>query len=265
MPNALRRLRKRFWERAQERRIRRNIAQVTGFEANGTPTFEAYRGLNARNLLFFDSRTTADLLISPDGLERRLERALDLRHPLHFVFSGRLVEMKGVLDLVGVAARLRQREVPFRMSICGGGPLEAAMRARAEREGLEGRVIFRGVLPFSEKLVPFLGEEADVFVCCHAQGDPSCTYLETFACGVPIAGYLNEAFAGLLRRVNAGWGSPVGDANALADRLALLHARRDELVERSRAARAFAAEHTFERTFAARVAFFRECAGREPS
>jgi colanic acid/amylovoran biosynthesis glycosyltransferase len=260
--NPLRRVRKRFWERGQERRIRRSIARVSGFEANGTPTFEAYRELNPRHLLFFDSRTTGELLISSEALERRLERAVDPRHPLHFVFSGRLIEMKGALDLVEVAQRLRARGVPFRMSICGAGPLEGAMRSRVAREELEGRVNFRGVLPFAEKLMPFLKEEADVFVCCHGQGDPSCTYMETFACGVPIAGYLNEAFAGILRRVNAGWGTPLGDTKALASLLAHLHGRREELIARSRAARAFAADHTFERTFASRVAFFRSCAER---
>jgi glycosyltransferase involved in cell wall biosynthesis len=256
-PGLLRRWRRRLWEARQERLIRRNVARVTGFEANGTPTFEAYRGLNPRHLLFFDSRTTAGMVISREALERRLARAA---RPLHLVYSGRLAEMKGAADLIEVAAELRKRGTPFRMSICGAGPLEASMRARVWKEGLGRDVTFRGVLSFADELLPFLREEADVFVCCHKQGDPSCTYLETFACGVPIAGYENEAFEGLMKRVRAGWATPMNDPKALAALLSGLRANRASLAERSRAARTFAAENTFERTFEARMAFCREAA-----
>ncbi|HEX7898566.1 MAG TPA: glycosyltransferase family 4 protein [Planctomycetota bacterium] len=261
-PGLLRRSWRRWWEWREERKIRHNIARVSGFEANGTPTFDAYRRLNPHHHLFFDTRTTADMIVGPEDLEARLARAADPGRPLHLVFSGRLAEMKGALDLVDVAAALKRRGVPFRMSICGGGPLEEAMRARAGREGLE--LAFRGVMPFATALAPFIRREADVFVCCHPQGDPSCTYLETFACGVPIAGYRNEALEGLLKRVDAGWGTPVNDPKALAGLLARLHQDRSSLPAKSRAARAFAAERTFERTFAARVDFFVACAARKP-
>lgn len=39
---------------------------------------------------------------------------------------------------------------------------------------------------------------------CHRQGDPSCTYLETYACGMPIVGYNNQAHQGILASNNAG-------------------------------------------------------------
>lgn len=259
-PSALSRWRRRFWEAREERRIRRNIARASGFEANGTPTFEAYRSLNPRHHLFFDSRTTGDMLVREADLERRLARASDVRRPLNLVYSGRLAEMKGALDLVDVAAGLRRRAIPFRMSVCGAGPLEPAMRDRVWRQGLGRQIAFHGVLDFQTELMPFLRSEADVFVCCHRQGDPSCTYLETFAAGVPIAGYLNEAFDGLLRRADAGWGTPLGDPDAIAAQLAALHWDRAALLERSRAARGFAAEHTFERTFQARMDFCRRAA-----
>jgi hypothetical protein len=54
----------------------------------------------------------------------------------------------------------------------------------------------------------------------------------------------------------------VGDPDALADVLAGLHRNRGALPAKSRAARAFAADRTFERTFADRVAFFVESASR---
>ncbi len=260
--NPLIRWRRYLWEWQQERRIRRNIPRVSGFEANGTPTFDAYRDLNPHHLLYFDTRTRADMRITPHELEERLARTLDARCPLHLVFSGRLNEMKGAMDLLELAAELRRRGVAFRLSICGSGVLEAAMRQRVAAEGLGESVVLRGVLDFETGLVPFVKREADLFVCCHKQGDPSCTYLETMACGVPIAGYRNEAFAGLLERVDAGWGVPLDDVRALAETVARLAVRRPEIAEKGRTALAFASEHTFERTFDRRLAFFREAARR---
>jgi glycosyltransferase involved in cell wall biosynthesis len=167
--------------------------------------------------------------------------------------------MKGALDLVLVASELQRRGVPFRLSICGAGTLEGAMKEQIARRGLERVVTMRGVLPFNDELLPFV-READVFLSCHKQGDPSCTYLETFACGVPMVGYLNEAFAGLLARVDAGWGIPMHDVRAMADVVERLSRERAEIATKARRAAAFARQHTFESTFARRTAFFRECA-----
>jgi glycosyltransferase involved in cell wall biosynthesis len=259
-----RRLRRHAWELLEERRVRRDVARAGALEANGTPTYDAYAELNRRNLLYFDTRTSEAMLPSDAALERRLRRLRNDR-PLHLVFSGRLVPMKGPLDLVEVADELRRRRVEFRLSICGAGELEGPMREQIDRRGLARSVQLLGSLPFAEALVPFVREEADLFVCCHKQGDPSCTYLETFACGVPIVGYRNEAFAGLMRLANAGWAVRMHDVVHMADLIARLSRRPHELAEKSRAALAFAREHTFERTFDRRTAFFHEVAfGRAP-
>lgn len=254
--NPVVRWRRTFWEWQQERRMRRNVAQASGFEANGTPTFESYKALNHNHLLFFDTRMTEAMMASSETLRARSERLEFAREPLHLVFSGRLVEMKGALDLVRVAEELSRRKLDFRMSICGAGHLETEMQRRIDASGLSNAVAMRGVLPFEDALVPFVSEQADLFVSCHKQGDPSCTYLETFGCGVPIAGYRNEAFAGLLQRVDAGWGVDIDDVKGLADLIGQLSRNRRPLIEKSRHALEFARQHTFESTFERRVAFF---------
>jgi glycosyltransferase involved in cell wall biosynthesis len=136
------------------------------------------------------------------------------------------------------------------------------MRREVEREGLTDCVTFRGILDFETELAPLVRDEVDLFVCCHRQGDPSCTYLETFACGVPIAGYANEAFSGLLERVCAGVSVPIGDVHGLADAIARL-ARPDahgSLEAMGQSALDFARQHTFESTFERRVEHFRSVA-----
>ncbi len=258
--NPLRRMRRYFWEWQEERRIRKNIPKVSGFEANGTPTFESYGSLSAAARLFFDNRMASALMIANEQLERRLHDMESTTRPLRLVFSGRLNRMKGALDVISVAEALDRKGADFELSICGGGELEAEMRRRIENSGLTQRVTMKGVLNFSEQLVPYVKSHADIFVCCHKQGDPSCTYLETFGCGVPIAGYLNEAFAGLLRHVDAGWGVPLNEPEMLADLLIDLSGRRAEVSEKARRALAFSRENCMETTFERRVDFFKQCA-----
>jgi glycosyltransferase involved in cell wall biosynthesis len=250
--NPLIRARRRFWEYGQERKIRARLRRAAGVQCNGTPTYDAYQPLSPNSLLFFDGRVERGMLIAPDALERRLA-ALKEGRPLRLAFSGRLIRMKGADHLPLVAKELKRRQVPFELTICGDGVLADEMRQQIRSSGLEDCVRMRGVLDFASELMPFVKQEVDAFVCCHRQGDPSCTYIETMSCGVPIVGYDNEAWAGLLRRVPAGVGVPMDDPAALADALAQLHSDRDTLAVLSRHALDFAAQNTFEETFRKRI------------
>ncbi|NTU93705.1 MAG: glycosyltransferase, partial [Chlorobiaceae bacterium] len=101
----------------------------------------------------------------------------------------------------------------------------------------------------------------DLFVCLHRQSDPSCTYLETLACGVPIVGYNNRAFAGLLARADIGWGAELNDIEGIAGRIAYLNEHRSEIAGRSANSIVFARQHGFETTFRNRIDHLRSCIG----
>jgi glycosyltransferase involved in cell wall biosynthesis len=73
------------------------------------------------------------------------------------------------------------------------------------------------------------------------------------ACGVPIVGYGNEAFAGLARVSGNGWVTPIGQPLKLAERIATLEKDRPALESAAHEALAFARDHTFERTFQRRI------------
>jgi glycosyltransferase involved in cell wall biosynthesis len=161
-----------------------------------------------------------------------------------------------------VAAHLKRLGVPFTMTICGDGEYLPRLRADISRKGVADRVTLKGVLDFKTELVPFVTNETDLFVCCHRQGDPSCTYLETMACGVPIAGYGNEAWGGLARIGGTGWVASVGDPIELAERIAALQRDRAALEQASRRALAFAREHSFEKTFRRRIEHLDQVAAR---
>jgi colanic acid/amylovoran biosynthesis glycosyltransferase len=256
--NPLRLVRRSVWELRQEQRQRRAIRLAQGIQCNGTPTYEHYHKLTPNPLLFFDTRATQAMLVTEDTLAKRLQRSPRAR--LRLAFSGRLVAMKGAEDLIRVAAALRARKVDFELTIYGAGSSEPAMRREISRRGLQSEVNLAGTLAFASQLMPRLREHTDLVVCCHKQGDPSCTYVETLACGVPIVGYANEAWLGVLRQVKAGAAVPLNDTQSLADCIAGVAADRGRLRDWSYAALRFAREHSFEQTFARRVEHYRAVA-----
>lgn len=243
---------------------RRSMKGAAGLQCNGTPTFEAYKARTPRPLLYFDSRVTGDMVVREDVLERRLGHLLaegEARKPLRLVFSGRLIEIKGVRHLPEVAAGLCTLGVDFTMDICGGGVLEEPLKARIAALGLGGRVRMRGTLDFKTKLMPLVTEETDLFVCCHLQGDPSCTYLETMSCGVPIVGYGNSSMRGFAELAPVAWYVPGYRAEALAALIAKLDRDRARIARAAREARAFSLRHTFENTMKMRIQHLLACSG----
>jgi hypothetical protein len=114
-------------------------------------------------------------------------------------------------------------------------------------------VKLHGPVDFATELVPFCRKHADIYLSCHRQSDPSCTYLESMGCGLAVAGYDNRMWSALRRASGAGWTAPLGRATALADVIARLGRERQEVVQACRAAYSFAAAHAFEHEFRKRI------------
>lgn len=256
-----RRLKRSVWECKQEIANLRVVRAAAGIQCNGTPTFDIYRHVSRDPLLFFDTRVTREMLITADALRTRL-RHLESGGPLRLAFSGRLNHMKGADDLIQVARELRALGVPFRLDIAGGGALEAQMRSEIDRLGLSDVVALKGVLDFGSELIPWVKESVDLYVFCHRQGDPSCTYFETMSCGVPFVGYDNEALHGIVNRFDVGRASPMGRPALLAKQIADIYRDRAELVRWSERALQVASEHTFEASMDRRGQHLRAVAAR---
>jgi glycosyltransferase involved in cell wall biosynthesis len=259
--NPLRRLVRKARAIRTEQRRRVAVSRSAGIQCSGTPTFQAYAALSPQPLLFFDSRVYEDDVERPERVESRLA-TLRERRPLRLLFGGRLNRMKGAHHLPSVAAHLTQFGVDFTLGIHGAGPLREQIAADITRLGLGDRVFLRGVSDFRTGWIPTVKTTCDVFVCCHLQGDPSSTYPEVMSCGVPIAGYANEAFTGIIGRSRGGWLTSEGKPRGLAECIARLDRDREEIASASRAALAFAREHAFERTFKERVEHMARCAIR---
>jgi colanic acid/amylovoran biosynthesis glycosyltransferase len=216
---------------------------------NGYPIYEESSWLNGRRLLYLDSRMARALIIPEAELFARLA-ARSQRLP-RLLFSGRFEPAKGALDVVKVAAECARRGAQFEMHLYGKGSQREAMDRAVVEHGLQGRVTIHDPVPFTELVQ--IARSSDLFVCCHVQDDPSCTYLESLGCGLPVVGYDNAMWRGLAEHSRAGIVTPLRSPSALAEKLTDLLTNHAQLNTLSDRARTFALEHCFENEFTRRT------------
>lgn len=236
-----------------EQRRRKAFTIARGLQANGYPAAETYRQINSNIAFYLDNRMAGDMTATEEEMSSR-KAHLSSTRPLRLFHAGRLEPLKGSQDLIPIARKLRDRDIPFVLDIFGGGSLEAGIRDDIAKYDLDNRVRLHGVVDFATELVPFARRNSDIFLSCHRQSDPSCSYLEHMGCGLPVAGYDNRMCAALVKDSRAGWTVPLGDWSALADKLTELARNPDDIIEKSTAALNFARAHLFETEFAKRIA-----------
>lgn len=149
-----------------------------------------------------------------------------------------------------VAIECGKRGLDIEMPCYGQGPLRGEMDRLAGQAATHAQIHIHAAIPYPELVER--SRTFDLFVCCHVQGDPSCTYLETFGSGLPIVGYANRMWRRLCAESRVGFASPIGQPDAVADAVGRLAADDVTPSEMSRRARSFAAEHSFEKEFARR-------------
>lgn len=248
-----------LWNLRMEPRRRRAFRRAAGLQVNGFPAHEAYRHLNASTHLYLDGRMSRAMMATAGEMDARAAR-LRSGAPLRLAHSGRLETMKGAQDLLPVARALQQAGVAFTLDVFGAGSLASEMAA--ELGSLGGAVRLHGPVDFEAELVPWMRTHADLFVSCHRQSDPSCTYLETMGCGVPVIGYANAMWSRLSEVSGSGWVVPMGNHAAMAGAIARLAGAREELVRHATSALAFAAQHDSETEFARRMEHYRACSNK---
>jgi colanic acid/amylovoran biosynthesis glycosyltransferase len=250
--NPLKRWRSYIWEYLQEKKNISSIEDATGLQCNGLPTYFTYREINPNSILYFDSRSKTKDIISPEDLQKKANYSYT-KKPLRLFFSGRLNKLKGADHLILFAKALNDLGVDFSLTICGDGELKETMLQSIKTFNLSKKIVMAGVLDFTTELLPLIKEHIDLFVCCHRQGDPSCTYIETMSCGVPIISYNNEAFDGLNNTTQCGWKIPMDHYDLMAEKVRQLDNNRDELIIHSKRSMEFCLDHSFEMTFEKRI------------
>jgi glycosyltransferase involved in cell wall biosynthesis len=218
---------------------------------NGYPMAREAAKYQPNLLMYLDSRMRSEMVMSEAALEARL--AARTGRPLRLLYSGRYERVKGADDAVRVALECLQRGLDVEMDCYGQGSLAQVMRDAVAAAGKDAlaRVRVHDAVPFAELVSA--ANRADVFVCCHLQSDPSCTYLESMGSGLAIAGYANRMWSQMCAQSGAGAVAAQRTPAAVADIVQRWLREPDALADASRRARAFAKEHCFEAEFKRRT------------
>jgi glycosyltransferase involved in cell wall biosynthesis len=136
----------------------------------------------------------------------------------------RLIEKKGLGDLVAACGLLRCRGASPRLEIVGDGPLRPPLERAAARLGVDAR--FRGALP-QERVLELMERAAIFCLPCvvAADGDRDglpTSVLEAMALGVPVVTTAVSGLAEAVLHERTGLIVPQGDPAALADAIARL-------------------------------------------
>jgi glycosyltransferase involved in cell wall biosynthesis len=238
-----------LWRSERKRKVAFTLAE--GLQCNGIAAHDHYFS-HPNRLLYFDTRTRRESLITESELSVRLNHLLK-GGPIRLAFSGRLIGMKGADHLISVAHGLREQGIDFHLNIYGTGEMEEKMQMDIQKLQLKNYVTMHGSVDFDSHLIPEIKSNVDLYVMLHRQSDPSCTYLETLACGIPIVGYDNKALTGILKRADVGFSVPMDDIKGVISTVKRLSSNRQMLNMQSQSAAIFASNHSFEDTFNARV------------
>ncbi len=248
---------RRLWGEVRVRRAyrkeRRLVAQAAEVHANGYPTYFEHARTNSNRILYFDTRIRPAEVIAEEAMRDRIASQRRGERPGRLIYSGRYHAIKGTLDVVKAGIELLRRGVDFRLDLFGAGPLRDGLRDLVRAAGAKGRIFVNDAVPFSPDLLE-ISRQCDIFLCCHKQGDPSCTYLETFASGVPIVGYDNEMWSPLCKDSGGGLVVRKGGYTAMAECVASLLSDTDRLAALSRSARNFSTQHTMDQAWDLRCA-----------
>ncbi len=225
------------------------MRRALSVQCNGFPVYAEMAHFNPqRRLRYLDSRMSKACIIDEPALSKRLAAREAGR--LRLLYSGRYAAMKGAVDVVRVGLEALRQGLDVELHTYGQGPQADQMRSLAAAS--QGRIRVHDAVPYPQLVE--LSRGFDVFVCCHVQSDPSCTYLEAFGSGLPIVGYGNRMWRGLKRAANAGVESPPRRPLAVVEALRMYLSQPQRLHADSVAARRFALEHSFEAEFGKRIA-----------
>jgi colanic acid/amylovoran biosynthesis glycosyltransferase len=178
-----------------------------------------------------ENATYLSSLLDGRGRLRVVHNAVDLRRigepdangrePDVVLTVARLIEKKGVGDLVTACGVLTRRGVPVRLDVVGDGPLRGELEAAAERHGV--RAVFHGVAPYERVLDLYRRATVYCLPCVvAASGDRDglpTSVLEAMALGLPVVTTSLNGLAEAVVDEQTGLVVPGRDPQALADAL----------------------------------------------
>ncbi|HEX8447298.1 MAG TPA: glycosyltransferase, partial [Sphingomonas sp.] len=173
----------------------------------------------ARELRIAVARPLATTVLSNPVVERITPLGPRTRSaPPQIVAAGRLVPAKGFDILIDACARLKARGVPFRLTLCGEGPLRDQLAAQIARAGLDESITLAGHCdPLGRTLAA-----ADLLISASRREGFGNVMVEAMAAGTPVLATTTSGATTLIRDGVNGFLCPPDDAEALAEAIAAL-------------------------------------------
>lgn len=153
--------------------------------------------------------------VDVDEFQPGVEPAISSDDPL-ILFVGRLIETKGIYDLLEAVARLEGTQ---ELHFVGSGD-EEGVRERADELGLADSVAVHGEVPHLE--LPAYQAGADVFCLPSHHESFGMANVEAMACGLPVVTTDLEGIKTYLTNGENGLLARVGDPQDLADKLTMV-------------------------------------------
>jgi colanic acid/amylovoran biosynthesis glycosyltransferase len=167
------------------------------------------------------------------------------REPDVVLTVARLIEKKGVADVVAACGILARKGTPVRLEVVGDGPLRGELEAEARREGVQA--VFRGALPNEQVLERYRRATVFCLPCVVAEsgdrdGLPT-SVLEAMALGLPVVTTSLNGLAEAVVHERTGLVVPGHHAGSLADALERLLTDAELRERLAREARTHVEEH----------------------
>lgn len=197
------------------------------------------------------SMHTEDQVLDEKTLSDRLV-AMESGRPLRFVYFGRFVPRKGLVDSLKIIAAAKNAGVELSYDLIGDGPQRAELESLVEELSLTEQVKFLGSFPYGLALHEKLrGYDALLFTPTE-EDTPRMVY-DAYASGLPL---ITSDIAFLRHRANKDKASivfGVGDIEAGCSKIMSLNSDRKMLADLSLKARALGKEHSVEQWYGRRL------------
>ena len=169
------------------------------------------------------------------------EAPVAMAPPYRILGLGRFVGKKGFEDLILACGLLRDRNVPFRLTLAGSGRLDRTLRQLTRSLGLENHVHFTGFVSHQETHRLFLNTDILAAPCCiDANGDRDglpTVVLEALMYRLPVITTTVAGIGELVEDGNTGLIVPMHDPLAIANAVERLTANRDAALAMARRGR----------------------------
>jgi glycosyltransferase involved in cell wall biosynthesis len=154
--------------------------------ANSSATEQAVRAIEpiSTAVVRIPMGVSTDVPEKNDARVRELRSQFRMNRGVLVSFAGRLVEDKGLSDLLAAMVMLRCKFQDLTVLIIGDGPDREALERRVRDMGLSDQVYFTGWV--APEFVPCYLAAADVFVAPSWLEGQGLTVLEAMASGTPV-------------------------------------------------------------------------------